>query len=134
MRSLIQDFLRRVAYREGKAHIYECERWGAESHSLELRPLAALLKPLSSDLNFERGYSAAWSELGEADASEGRCRAARFRQHGYNLGWAGEMQRLYSLGWRHDRLEPEWLLMQQHYFGNIQSGQSEKYYQVCSQQ
>lgn len=82
----------------------------------------------SVNMNFERGYGERWSYLGEADVIAGICRAASFKNHGYNQGWWNQALQMHSSGWLHPVLDEEAKLMEQYYWQQISSGKSNEYY------
>jgi hypothetical protein len=78
--------------------------------------------------DFENGYNEPWVLLGQADAADGTCRAKQYRNHSYNLGWTGEVERRFMRGWAHAALAQELEVMNRLYMKGIAKGTSDAYY------
>jgi hypothetical protein len=133
-RSIFQSFIWRMGFRLGDKQIAHAINWTVNPSDLAREEQSSVWKRLSTDMSFEAGYNAAWSDLGRQDARNGLCRAAKFRSHGYNSGWRGEFSKLAAKGWQNPALNKEAELLEKHYWANLASGASDEYYKVVSQQ
>lgn len=129
-RSILQTLVWRMGYRLACKQIQETIFSGVNNAALEHDRNNNFWQRRSVGMSFDNGYHARWAELGRSDVLDGRCRAERFRNHGYNLGWKGEIQRLRSMGWRHAGLEKDAELMEKYYWNNISSGKTDEYYRI----
>lgn len=127
--SLFQDFVWRMGYRLARQQVARAMYWGSDPDAFEREESSNFWKRRSVDMSFENGYSAGWAEVGEQDAREGICRAIKFRNHGYNLGWRSQMAELRSKEWRHAALEKEYEIMEKYYWNKIASGKTHEYYE-----
>lgn len=61
---------------------------------------------------FKRAYQKGWSRCGSADAEQGRYRGHVCGVPGYFYGWCHTIGEFRKLGWRNERMEKEYSLIQ----------------------